>query len=175
MKRALRQGGGSCGPGCVTRSSTRRSSKGRLDAVEAFVRDVTLRREVRKSLYRMHDLERLATRLVSGGASARDLAALARSLSLVPGLRGALENRSERALGGLGERMGDLSEVQARVAAALLDDPPLKVTDGGLIRDGFDGELDALRAEGEAGRAWLAALEAEERERTGIPTLKNRL
>ena len=53
-----------------------------------------------------------------------------------------------------------------------MDDPPLKVTDGGLIRDGFDGELDALRAEGEAGRAWLAALEAEERERTGIPTLK---
>ena len=146
--------------------------EGRLDAVEAFVRDVTLRREVRKSLYRMHDLERLATRLASGGASARDLAALARSLSLVPGLRGALEGRSEHALGGLGERMGDLSEVQARVAAALLDDPPLKVTDGGLIRDGFDSELDALRAEGEAGRAWLAALEAEERERTGIPTLK---
>ncbi len=144
----------------------------RLDAVEAFVQDGVLRAEVRKALYRVHDLERLATRIAADRASARDLTALARSLSLLPGLKSLLASRDERALSNLTRRLHDLNDVQALISAALVDDPPLKITEGGLIRDGFDAELDGLRHAAEAGRAWMAELELRERQATGIPKLK---
>lgn len=139
----------------------------RLDAVEALVRDGVLREAVRKILYRIHDLERLAGRLAAGRANARDLSALARSLELLPELVGLL--RGSSALLGTAERLPDLAEVAERIHTALVEEVPLKITEGGLIRDGFDAELDALRQRAEAGRAWLAGLEAAERERSGIP------
>lgn len=144
----------------------------RLDAVEALVRDAPLRADVRKALYKIHDLERLATRLSSGGASARDLTALARSLSLVPELVTLLNKREEQALQMLLDRLPHLGEVRARIEAALLLEPPLKITEGGLIQDGFDRELDQLRSSAEAGRNWIAALENQERRATGITSLK---
>ncbi len=144
----------------------------RLDAVEAFVRDTVLRREVRKALYKLHDLERLASKLVTGRANARDLCALARSLALVPDLRALLGSRRETALQTLTERLQGNGDVYDKISAALVDNPPLKLTEGGVIRSGFDSELDALRAQAEDGRAWIAALETTERAATGIPTLK---
>lgn len=142
----------------------------RLDAVEALVRDGVLRTEVRKVLYRMHDLERLAARLLAGRATARDLSALQRSLSLLPELAGLL--RGFGPLQGLSERLPSLAEVTEGIAAALVQDPPLKITDGGLIREGFDPELDELRHRAEEGRSWIAQLEVEERGKTHIPNLK---
>lgn len=142
----------------------------RLDAVEVLVRDGVLRTEVRKVLYRMHDLERLAARLLAGRATARDLSALQRSLSLLPELAGLL--RGFGPLRGLSERLPSLAEVTERIAAALVPDPPLKLTDGGLIREGFDPELDELRHRAEEGRSWIAQLEADERAKTRIPNLK---
>ena len=144
----------------------------RQDAVEAFVRDTVLRREVRKALYKLHDLERLASKLVTGRANARDLCALARSLALVPELKALLLGRSEGALQALAERLQGLGATHERISAALVENPPLKLTEGGLIQSGFDSELDTLRAAAESGRAWIAALEAGERAATGIPTLK---
>ena len=144
----------------------------RQDAVEAFVRDTVLRREVRKALYKLHDLERLASKLVTGRANARDLCALARSLALVPELKALLLGRSEGALQALAERLQGLGSTEERISAALVENPPLKLTEGGLIQSGFDSELDTLRAAAESGRAWIAALEASERTSTGIPTLK---
>ncbi len=142
----------------------------RLDAVEALVRDGVLRAEVRKILYRMHDLERLAARLLAGRASARDLSALQRSLSLLPELSGLLGGLGP--LSSLSERLPSLSHVAEQIAASLVEDPPLKITEGGLIREGFDPELDELRHRAEEGRAWIARLEAEQREKTRIPNLK---
>ncbi len=142
----------------------------RLDAVEALVRDGVLRTEVRKVLYRMHDLERLAARLLAGRATARDLSALQRSLSLLPELAGLL--RGFGPLRGLSERLPSLAEVTEGIAAALVQDPPLKITDGGLIREGYDPELDELRHRAEEGRSWIAQLEVEERGKTHIPNLK---
>ncbi|MBO1437480.1 DNA mismatch repair protein MutS [Meiothermus sp. CFH 77666] len=142
----------------------------RLDAVEALVRDGVLRAEVRKILYRMHDLERLAARLLAGRASARDLSALQRSLSLLPDLTGLLGGLGP--LSSLSERLPSLSHVAEQIAASLVEDPPLKITEGGLIREGFDPELDELRHRAEEGRAWIARLETEQRERTRIPNLK---
>lgn len=144
----------------------------RLDAVEAFVKDGVLRRDVRKTLFKMHDLERLASKLVTERANARDLCALSRSLALVPELQRLLGGRGERALSALCERLRLPDGVRERVGAALVDDPPLKITEGGLIRSGFDRDLDGLRARAEDARAWIAALEAGERAATGIPTLK---
>ncbi|GIW34606.1 MAG: DNA mismatch repair protein MutS [Meiothermus sp.] len=142
----------------------------RLDAVEALVRDGVMRSEVRKILYRMHDLERLAARLLAGKASARDLSALQRSLSLLPELSGLLIGLGP--LSSLSERLPSLSHVVEQITASLVEDPPLKLTDGGLIREGFDPELDELRHRAEEGRAWIARLETEERDSTGISNLK---
>ena len=123
-------------------------------------------------MYKLHDLERLASKLVTGRANARDLCALARSLALVPELKALLLGRSEGALQALAERLQGLSSTEERISAALVENPPLKLTEGGLIQSGFDSELDTLRAAAESGRAWIAALEAGERATTGIPTLK---
>ncbi|MCA9838277.1 MAG: DNA mismatch repair protein MutS [Trueperaceae bacterium] len=144
----------------------------RLDVVEAFVHDSVLRQDLRKALFKMHDLERLATRLSATRASARDLVALARSLSLVPLFREQLEARQETILLNLAGRMPDFSELEQHIQAALSDEPPQKITEGGLIKDGFDTELDALRKTVNEGRQWIAELELRERESTGIPTLK---
>lgn len=142
----------------------------RLDAVEALVRDGVLRTEVRKVLYRMHDLERLAARLLTGRASPRDLSALQRSLSLLPELSGLLGGLGP--LSSLSERLPRLSHLAEQIAASLVEDPPMKITEGGLIREGFDPALDELRHRAEEGRAWIARLEAEQREITRISNLK---
>ena len=144
----------------------------RLDAVEVFVQDGVLRQEIRKALYKMHDLERLSTRLAAERASARDLVALSRSLALLPELLRLLGFREERALQTLIARLPDLHDIRSWIEAALIDEPPLKLTDGGLIKDGFDSDLDSLRQAVEQGRSWLAELELRERELTRIPTLK---
>lgn len=144
----------------------------RQDAVEAFVRSAPLRHGVRKTLYKLHDLERLASKLVSGRATARDLSALSRSLALIPEVQTLLAPRKEPALRALFERLYDLDDVAERIRAALVETPPLKLTEGGMIQTGFDAELDALRAKAEEGRTWIAGLERQERESTRIPTLK---
>ena len=142
----------------------------RLDTVEALVRDAPLRQAVRSALYRVHDLERLASRLAAQRAHARDLVALARSLELVPEL--ADQIAEVPALAALAARLDPIEPAAEAIRAALVEEPPVRITEGGLIKDGFDAELDRLRAEAEAGRAWIAALETRLREETGIPTLK---
>ncbi|MBF6592947.1 MAG: DNA mismatch repair protein MutS [Thermaceae bacterium] len=142
----------------------------RLDAVEALVRDGVLRSEVRKVLYRMLDLERLSSRLLAERASARDLSALQRSLWLLPELAGLLQGFLP--LSSLSERLPMLGQAAEKIGAALIPEPPLKLTEGGLIREGFDADLDALRQHAEEGRAWIASLEAAGREQTKIPSLK---
>ncbi len=142
----------------------------RLDAVEALVRDGERRGALRRALFRVHDLERLASRLAAGRANARDLVALARSLERVPEIRSTLKDLP--ALAALAERIPELAEVREAIRAALVEDPPPKLTEGGLIQDGYDAELDRLRRQAEEGRAWIAALEGRLREEAGIPTLK---
>jgi len=142
----------------------------RLDAVGALVKDGVLRAEVRKVLYRMHDLERLSTRLLAGRTTARDLSALQRSLALLPELANLL--RGFTPLTGLSERLPLLAEVAERIHTALVEDPPLKISEGGLVKEGFDNELDDLRHRTQEGRSWIASLEAAERTKTQIATLK---
>jgi len=144
----------------------------RQNAVEAFVHDTVLRQEIRKSLYKMYDLERLSSRISTKRASARDLVALARSLKLLPEIKAELAARSEIALSSLDERLNNFEDIQLRIQAAVFENPPLKITEGDIIQDGFDEELDLLRKKVAQGRNWIAELELRERQSTGIPNLK---
>lgn len=135
----------------------------RLDRVERFVKEGALREGVRRLLFRLADLERLATRLEMGRASPRDLGSLRRSLEILPEVKALLGE--EVALPDLGSLLEELK-------AALVEDPPLKLSEGGFIREGYDPHLDALRQAQREGVAYFLELEEREKARTGIPTLK---
>ncbi|GGO19065.1 DNA mismatch repair protein MutS [Deinococcus humi] len=147
------------------------SIRARLDSVETLTRAADLRNGVRSLLYRAHDLERLSARVAVKRATPREVASLARTLELLPEAVRLLDGL-DGLLGGLRARLASLPEVVTRIRAALVDDPPIRAGDGGLIRDGFHGELDELRNGAVGHRAWLAELEISERARTGIGNLK---
>ncbi|MFN3265570.1 MAG: DNA mismatch repair protein MutS [Deinococcales bacterium] len=144
----------------------------RLEAVEALYRDSETRKAIRAALYRAADLERLATRVAMQRANARDLVALLRTLELIPELQTLLEPFCERLLRDLQTRFDPIAHAAQMVQAALIETPPLRLTEGGFIRDGFDAELDQYRTRALEGRLWIARLEASERARTGIGNLK---
>lgn len=144
----------------------------RLDAVEAFVKDGLLRENVRELLKRIADIERLVGKVATGAAGGRDLGSLRQSLSEIPHLIELLRGSRHPLLTELAEEIDPLDDVAGWLTEALVDDPPIAVTEGGLIRPGFNSEVDQLRDAQANGKAWIVALEAEERERTGIKSLK---
>jgi DNA mismatch repair protein MutS len=143
----------------------------RLDAVEEMAQETIRRAEIRKVLEAVGDLERLLARVTLGTATPRDLLALGRSLEKTEGLR--FEMRSRR-LRELCERLDPAPEVVGRILGALAEEPPIHVADGGVIREGYHAELDELRSISRNSRQYLAAIEARERQRTGIGSLKVR-
>jgi len=145
----------------------------RLDAVEDLVQHGDLRLELRAALRGMADIERLLGRIAYRSANARDLVALRRSLERLPAIKDLVLSRPVRAsLRDLAAGIDDLEPVTRRIAATLVDDPPPGVREGGLIRDGFDAEVDRLRGTAVHGKSWIAQLEEQERARTGIKSLK---
>ncbi|NUN48804.1 MAG: DNA mismatch repair protein MutS [Candidatus Brocadiae bacterium] len=141
----------------------------RHDAVAEFADNHLFRQEVQASLRRMGDLERLSARLGSGRASPRDLGGVAVSLNSIPEIRQALETARAAAIREAGEALDPQPELAATLARALADDLPNALRDGGIIRDGFDAELDRLRGLQRDGQSWIAQFQASEEERTGIP------
>lgn len=146
----------------------------RLDAVEALVRNAAVRSAVRESLAGCADVERIVGRICQGRAGPRELVALARTLEAVPHLRGVVENLSAGAFGKLGVRMDPHPGLGGRIRSAIVDEPSAAVGDGGVIREGYSEELDGIRAVRSGGKAFIARIEARERERTGIASLKVR-
>ncbi len=144
----------------------------RLDAVAELVADARLASELRESLRRVYDLERLLARVTTGRASPRDLSFLGRTLRTLPALKAKLAERSSRLLCELEGQIDLCAELRAQLDAALVDDCPLSSRDGGFIREGFSPELDELRDLMRGGKQWIAAYQAKETERTGIPNLK---
>jgi len=144
----------------------------RLDAVEEFVRDARLRGALRTALIGVADLERLVGRIGHGSANARDLRALAASLRRLPPLADGLRHAAAADVRGAAARIHGHDDVAALIERAIVEVPPPTVQDGGVIRDGYNPDLDALRAAAREGKEWIAALEAEERTRTGIKSLK---
>jgi DNA mismatch repair protein MutS len=146
----------------------------RLDAVEELKTHTVLREEIRHGLVGVQDLERLAGRVTLGVASPRDLLGLRQSLSRVPLLRKYLGNCSSERLSALHAQMDELSDVRERIELALADDPPALASDPGVIRRGYDAELDQLRDLSQHSKQIIAAMEERERKRTGIGSLKIR-
>ncbi|MFC6837755.1 DNA mismatch repair protein MutS [Halomarina ordinaria] len=144
----------------------------RHDAVEELTRLSLVREEARDLLRDVYDVERLVTRVSRGRANARDLRSLKATLDVVPELKAALADVECDALRERRDALDDLADVRGLVGRAIHPEPPIEVTEGGVIREGFDDDLDDLRATERDGREWVADLEASERERTGIDSLK---
>jgi DNA mismatch repair protein MutS len=152
----------------------------RLDAVELFVVQPGLRADVRARLASIADVERLAVKLTVDRAGPRDLKALQASLTELPALAHALETcpdpSAREALGIApgGPWIDACADLCARLTKAIADDPPARASDGGMLRDGFDAELDELRELTKSGQRLIVELEARLRETSGIPSLKVR-
>lgn len=146
----------------------------RYEAVAEAHRDLMKREEIRRAFAGIMDLERLLARLSLDSAGPRDVRALAASLGQLPGLKRALEAVQAAKWQELVTRLDTLDDVTARICGTLVEEPPLTLVDGGAIAPGMDPELDELRTISTTGRTAIAAIEARERERTGIGSLKVR-
>jgi DNA mismatch repair protein MutS len=146
----------------------------RLDAVEEFAFQSTERAKLREVLKSVQDLERLVARAAMGAAGPRDLVGLQRSLASVPRARGVLALLRAPLVGSLLAELDEVPEVRDAIEATLVAEPPVLAREGGAIRDGVDPELDELRGISRGGKAQIAAMEAAERARTGIGSLKIR-
>jgi DNA mismatch repair protein MutS len=144
----------------------------RLDAVSVLHDNLLLREDVRQLLNLVYDLERLVARVAYGSANARDLQAIGSSLSVLPHLKERLTGTGAGLLERLAAGIEDFSALVDLIERAIVDEPPVSVKDGGLIRDGFDEYLDTLKQASREGKQWIANLEAAEREKTGIKSLK---
>jgi len=144
----------------------------RLEAV-ASLKEAPLERDtLRELLEGVSDIERLNARLALGRANPRELVALKESLERVPEIRERLLSFGSDLLQEIAQGLDPLEEVVQKIGERIVDDPPATVTEGGIIRDGYHQELDELRSISREGKGWIAKLEAEERRRTGIPSLK---
>ena len=144
----------------------------RFDTVDELVENTNLRQDVRHLLKQIYDLERIAGRIGSGSANARDLYALAESLTKLSYLAEIVEDAKSPYLQAVQNFPPDLDKLGKHVLTYLVDSPPIHIKDGGIIKDGVDEELDHLRRSQVEDREWLANLEITERERTGVPKLK---
>lgn len=144
----------------------------RLDAVEELKQSAISREEIREYLSPVYDLERLITRITYGTANPRDLTAFAGSLSMLPPIRYLLEEMESSLLKDIYAELDPLEDLCTLVQNAIADEPPLAMKEGGIIRDGYNEEIDTLRRAKSEGKDWLAKLEQDEREKTGIKTLR---
>jgi DNA mismatch repair protein MutS len=144
----------------------------RLDAVEELTTLPSSRSSLAEILPRIGDLERLTTRICTGRATPRDLNTLRTALADVATLRRTLADCTSSGLTEVRNTLNPLEDVAGHIAAAISDDPPMALADGGVIRKGYHADLDEIRELAFSGKRWIADLQRKERERTGIPSLK---
>ena len=144
----------------------------RLMAVEELKEKPMLRDEIREYLNPIYDLERLISRISYKSANPRDLVAFASSLEMIPYIRQILKDFDAPIIKRIYEDMDDLEDVTGLIKSAIIEDPPLAQKEGGIIREGYNPDVDKFRTARTDGKKWLGELEARERERTGIKSLK---
>jgi len=155
-------------------SLDRAEIEGRLDALGELLQQTILRAGLRQQLSGILDIERLVAKTAMGVANPRDVLALGRSLEKIPALKAIFETQRAVRLRELYMRLDEVAEARDRILEAIADEPPVNLADGGTIRAGFNAELDELRDLSRNGRQVIAQIEARERTRTGIQSLKVR-
>ncbi len=144
----------------------------RLSAVEEFVNSELMRRELRDILRKMGDLERLISRITTGRTNARDLISLKSALQIIPKLKSTLQEAESEYAIEIKNNLHYLKSVVKEIEEAIVEEPPLSTTEGGIIRRGYNEKLDHVREIAFSGKDWIARLQKSERERTSIPSLK---
>ena len=144
----------------------------RLNATSELKEDVFLREELKDALKNIYDVERLVGKISYGTCNAKDLIALKQSLKVLPQIHACLEQTSSSLLQGLYEKFDLLNDVYQHIECAIVEDPPLSLREGGLIKAGYNPEIDELREIKTNGTNWLCEIETKEKEKTGIKNLK---
>lgn len=144
----------------------------RLNAVEELKDNAITREELREYLNPVYDLERLISRISYQTANPRDMVAFKTSLSMLPHIKYLMGSLESPLLKELEANMDELSDLYELVDSSIIEEPPITIRDGGIIKDGYNEEVDRLRSARTEGKTWLAQLEAREREKTGIKNLK---
>ena len=145
----------------------------RLNAVKTLKDNMILRGDITESLKKVYDIERLAGKMAYGNANARDMITLKNSLEKLPELKQTLANIKESImLEEIYQNIDELKDIHDLIEKAIVDDPPMTIKDGGIIKIGYNEEIDKLKTATTEGKNWIVNLEAEEREKTGIKNLK---
>lgn len=144
----------------------------RSGAVQELVDNAMAREEITEALKLVYDIERILSRVVYGSCNARDFVSLRQSLEMLPAVKSALSKCSSHFLSQIATSLDTMSELRLLIACAIVDEPPVTIKEGGMIKEGFDKELDRIKEILNGGTDYIAAVEAKERERTGIKNLK---
>lgn len=150
----------------------RKKIEERFQSVSALLDHTITREEIREYLNTVYDLERLISKISYRSANPRDLSAFKSSLTTLPAVKHLLEDLDSVLLREIQEELDALEDIYTLIDQAILEDPPISIKDGNIFKDGFHKEMDTLRSAKTQGKNWLARLEAQEREKTGIKNLK---
>ena len=152
----------------------KRKITARQDAVEELYNDMITREEIREYLNAVYDLERLVTRISYRTANPRDLIAFKTSLGMIPPVKQLLSQAKSAELKEIDERMDCLEDIYDLIEKSIQDEPPIMIREGGMIKEGYNEDVDKFRLSRTEGKTWLAELEAREKEKTGIKNLRVR-
>lgn len=144
----------------------------RLDAIEELNSDIIQREEIREYLNPIYDLERLLSKITYQSANPRDLTAFRNSLKMLPPIKGLMKDYKSDLLKEIEQDIDPLQDICQLIENAIEEEPPIAIKEGGIIKSGFHADVDSLRKAKTEGKTWLAKLESDDRERTGIKNLK---
>ncbi len=145
----------------------------RQGAIESLFKNVVAREELREYLGPIYDLERLMSKIVFKTANPRDLLAFRNSIKMIPAIKTSLlDVQDDPELSSLQDKLDSLKDIYDLIDQAIVEEPPLAIKESGIIKDGFDADIDHFREAGTNGKSWLAKMEEEEKEKTGIKNLK---
>ncbi len=146
--------------------------EGRLDSVDEFKTNIMLKGSLRELLKKVYDIERISAKVAFGAANARDLVSLKNSIIHLPEIKNLLKDTKSNLNQKLYKNLDTLEDIYEVIDKAIVDDPPISITEGGIIKPEIDEELFRLKNIGTSGKEWIAQLEVDERKKTGIPSLK---
>lgn len=144
----------------------------RQDAIEEINNELVTREEIREYLHPIYDLERLISRIAYQSANPRDLISFRNSLEMLPHIKNLMKDFQSEELCNLYQEFDVLNDIYELIHSSIAEEPPILIREGGIIKDGYNEEIDTLRKAKTEGKTWIAKLEADEREKTGIKSLK---